>query len=177
MRQVILLTGGARSGKSRYALELATPYRKKAYVATAEPVDEEMRQRIARHRQERPASFLTIEAPFELGEAIRSLPGDIEVAVVDCLTVWLGNLMHRRGTEDAEFPEIETFLAAIQSVACDLIIVTNEVGMGIVPHNRMAREFRDLSGELNRKMAHIADQVILVVSGIPVQIKEGGSTG
>ncbi len=176
MRQMILVTGGVRSGKSSHALELAALYGRKAFIATAQCLDEEMRYRIDRHRKERPDSFLTIEEPVDLAEAIRALPEVIEVAVVDCLTVWLGNLMHLRGADGSDILEIKTFLDVIQNVSCDLIIVTNEVGMGIVPQNKMARKFRDLSGELNRKVAHVADQVILVVSGIRINIKDERTT-
>lgn len=175
MGKATLITGGGRSGKSRHALELAGCYKRKAFVATAEPLDEEMRRRIAAHRKMRGASFLTVEEPVDLAGAIASLPDDVEVAVVDCLTVWLGNLTHRHGTNSSGFGEVDAFLDVLKGPPCDLIIVTNEVGMGIIPHNPMARQFRDMAGALNQEVARLAERVILMVSGIPLTVKE--STG
>lgn len=173
MRRVVVITGGARSGKSRYALDLARRRDgKKAFVATAEPTDDEMRERIRRHREARGESFTTVEEPLELGPAIRSLPAGTEVAVVDCLTVWLGNLMHRRPSGDAGLPQVASFLEAVRDPPCDLVIVTNEVGMGIVPDNEAARRFRDLAGALNQEIAALADRVVLMVSGVPVVVKD-----
>jgi len=131
-----------------------------------------MQDRIARHQAERAGSFVTVEAPVHLGEAIRSLPGDVEAAVVDCLTVWLGNLMHYYGEDEAGLGErVEDLLAALQEPPCDLVVVTNELGMGIVPDNELARRFRDLAGWLNQDVAALADEVVLVVSGIPLSLK------
>ncbi|RPJ54530.1 MAG: bifunctional adenosylcobinamide kinase/adenosylcobinamide-phosphate guanylyltransferase [Acidobacteria bacterium] len=173
MRKVTLITGGARSGKSRHALVLAqaNPGRR-AFVATAEPLDEEMLERIRRHREDRDPSFLTIEEPVDLGKALRSLPADVEVAVIDCLTVWLGNLMHCRRDEAGEPPELRELFALLAAPPCDLIIVTNEVGMGIVPGEAVARRFRDLAGRINQEVAKRADVVILMVSGIPIIVKQ-----
>ncbi len=174
---IALVTGGARSGKSRHALELASAYRRKAFVATAQPIDDEMRQRIDVHRQERDASFVTVEEPLDVASAIAELPASIEVAVIDCLTVWLGNLLHVAETGgDAgqdlsrlgSFAQIQGFLELLdQRPAVDLIVVTNEVGMGIVPASPLGRVFRDLAGSLNQAVATRADQVVLMVSGIP----------
>ena len=172
MKHIVFITGGGRSGKSRYALQLASQYDKKAFIATAEPIDEEMQERIARHRRERGESFITIEEPLDLAGAVGSLPPEIDVAVIDCLTVWLGNLMHRREVENQEFPELSAFIDALKDPPCDLIIIANEVGMGIIPHNEMARRFRDLAGGLNQKVAGLASRVVLMVSGIPLAVKE-----
>jgi len=166
------VTGGARSGKSRYALARVEPYRRRAFIATAEAIDEEMRDRIARHQAERADSFMTVEAPTHLGEAIRSLPGEVEAAVVDCLTVWLGNLMHHFGEDEERLgAEVESLLEAVKAAPCDLVIVTNELGLGIVPDNELARRFRDLAGWLNQDVAGLADEVVLVVSGLPLFLK------
>ncbi len=174
MNKITLVTGGARSGKSSYALQAAVSHRgPRVFVATAIAFDEEMSERIARHKKERADAFATIEEAVDLAGAMNALPPDTEVAVVDCLTVWLGNLFHS-GTvrEDSDtVPEIEMFLETVKTASCDLIIVTNEVGMGIVPENPMARRFRDMAGRLNRDVAVAADEVILLVSGIPVAIK------
>jgi len=173
MRKVTLITGGARSGKSRHALVLAQAHSgKRAFVASAEPCDEEMRERIRRHREERDPSFLTIEEPLDLAKALRSLPGDVEIAVIDCLTVWLGNVMHCRGHEAGEPPELHELFALLAAPPCDLVIVTNEVGMGIVPGEPLARRFRDLAGRINQEVARRADVVILMVSGIPIIVKQ-----
>jgi adenosylcobinamide kinase/adenosylcobinamide-phosphate guanylyltransferase len=167
-----MLTGGARSGKSRRALELARARDgRKAFIATAEVTDEEMRARIERHKLERGPDFDTVEAPLDLAGALRTLPPDTAVAVVDCLTVWVGNLMHHRGAEAEEYAEIGEFLAAIEAPPCDLIVVTNELGMSIIPANAMARRFRDLAGRLNQEVARRADRAVLMVSGLPLQLK------
>jgi adenosylcobinamide kinase/adenosylcobinamide-phosphate guanylyltransferase len=176
MNKVIFVTGGARSGKSRYALSLAEKYRgKRAFIATAEPSDDEMKERIGLHRKERGRRFVTYEEPVDPGRTVESLPSDVEVAVVDCLTVWIGNLMYY-GKEfvDDSCPEIARFLALPGNAACDLVIVSNELGMGIVPDNEAARRYRDLCGRLNQSVAERSDSVILMVSGIPLTLKGGG---
>lgn len=173
MSRVILVTGGGRSGKSRYALERAMTYEKRVFVATAEPSDDEMRERIARHKQERGDSFVTVEAPIDLAPALeREATKDIDVALVDCLTVWTGNLMHFRHITDTNTPQVEALIAFLNQPPCDIILVTNEVGMGIIPENAMSRKFRDIAGRLNQTIAELADEVVLVVSGIPVRIKK-----
>ena len=169
--RVTLITGGARSGKSRHALERAGRYDSAAFIATSIPSDDEMRQRIENHKKERDESFATIEEPVDLANAVASLPGGTKAAVIDCLTTWLGNLMHNQPNRES-FPEVNAFLKAIEAPPCDLIIVTNEVGMGIVPDNPMARRFRDIAGNINQKTAALADEVILMVRGIPTVIKE-----
>jgi adenosylcobinamide kinase/adenosylcobinamide-phosphate guanylyltransferase len=154
------------------ALEIASKYQSKAFIATAEPIDGEMDARIAAHRKERGDSFITVEEPVELAEAIRTLPDAIEVAVVDCLTVWLGNLMYRFEDEAERSAQIAAFLDVLQSPPCSVVIVTNEVGMGIVPADAITREYRDLAGGLNQKVSAVADQVIFMVSGLPLILKD-----
>ena len=171
-RRVVLVTGGGRSGKSRYALERAALYAgRKAFVATAEALDAEMRARIAEHRRARGPRFDTLEAPLDLAGALRRIPPGTAVAVVDCLTVWLGNLMHHHGEGPQSYPETEAFVRALGRPPCDLLVVSNEVGLGIIPDNPMARRFRDLAGWLNQEVARAADEVVLVVSGVPMTIK------
>jgi adenosylcobinamide kinase/adenosylcobinamide-phosphate guanylyltransferase len=189
MHRVTLVTGGARSGKSRYAVELAKGFRNRYFIAAAEITDEEMERRIALHRAERGDTFHTVEEPVNLAKALRSLPGDAGIVVVDCLTVWLGNLMHR-GFEGETLPtEATSFLDAIKSPPTEIILVTNEVGMGLVPETPMGRVFRDIAGRMNQEVARIADRVILMVSGLPIVLKQntggqrierprgGGNTG
>ncbi|MGA3187492.1 MAG: bifunctional adenosylcobinamide kinase/adenosylcobinamide-phosphate guanylyltransferase [Bryobacteraceae bacterium] len=163
---VILIGGGARSGKSRYALEKARAIDgTRAFVATAQPFDKEMTTRIDRHRAERGAEFITIEEPLDLAAAVAH-PHD--VILVDCLTLWLSNLMFADKNVDLE---TRTLLAASQASAGTLIFVTNEVGAGIVPDNAIAREFRDRAGILNQRIAAIAHEVYWMVFGQPLRVK------
>lgn len=171
----ILITGGARCGKSALALRIAEEnYTARAFVATAVETDAEMRERVSRHRLERGNRFETIEEPFEPHRVLSSLPRSTQVAVLDCLTVWLGNLYHRfDGREDRVLAEVDLFLSRLDAVSCDLILVTNEVGWGIVPENGLARSFRDMAGYLNRKVAEGSEHVYLVCAGIPLALKGG----
>jgi adenosylcobinamide kinase / adenosylcobinamide-phosphate guanylyltransferase len=174
--ELILLTGGARSGKSRHALDLAAGRAgPRGFVATAEPFDDEMRERIAAHRLERAPEYVTVEAPLALAPALTAAVADhgLAVAVVDCLTVWLGNLLHHRDLQDAHtpLPEVDALLTLLDHPPCDLILVTNELGMGIVPENPLARAFRDRAGWLNQEVARRAHYVTLLVSGCPLPVK------
>ena len=171
MPQVILVTGGARSGKSRYAMELALEYEKRVFIATAQVTDGEMKERIERHRRERGDLFATVEEPLDLAGAIGSLPSDTGVALVDCLTVWLGNLFHHLGEVDLEYPAIRDFLKILEEPPFPLILVTNEVGMGLVPPDALSRRFRDLAGLLNQEVARRAHRVVFTLCGIPMVIK------
>ena len=168
-----LLTGGSRSGKSRFAQTAAIPFPRRTFIATAVGCDEEMIMRIARHQKERGADFRTVEAPIRLADAVRSAGPDSDVIVVDCLTVWTSNLLYERERGVRPDEEIGRLLDILRSPPCDMFIVTNEVGMGIVPDNAIAREFRDLAGQLNQRVAAIADKVILMVSGLPLYLKGG----
>lgn len=173
MNRVIYISGGCRSGKSRYAEtranEFAAP---RAYIATAEIFDGEMRERVRLHREQRGNAFHTVEAPIRLAEALRSLPAATNVALVDCLTVWLGNLMHHRGEDFSEdCQEIHALLELLQDPPCSIILVSNELGMGIVPENALARRFRDVAGRLNQRVAAVASEAFVTVSGIPLQLK------
>jgi len=171
VKKVTLVTGGGRSGKSGHALALASAYARRAFIATALPSDDEMLARIACHRRDRPASFVTIEEPMDLAGAVRSVPTGAEVAVIDCLTLWLSNLMCAPDAPEEEFPQVAEFLALLEDPPCDLVIVTNEVGMGIIPANPLARRFRDMAGRLNQQVARRAGAVVLMVSGIPLSLK------
>ena len=172
MPEVIYVTGGARSGKSSYALRLAEPYERRVFLATAEAFDGEMQRRIDKHREEREGQFVTVEEPLFIDRAIRDLPDGIGVVLLDCLTVWLGNMMHHLGDESAINDRIDALLEVLETPPCDIILVSNEVGMGIVPENAMAREFRDLAGTLNRKVAERATQAYLLCSGLPLVLNK-----
>lgn len=168
---VLLVTGGSRSGKTAYSLQRAMEHEKRVYIATAEPFDDEMQNRIAMHREERGNNFQTLEEPVDLAEAIGRIPPGTDVALIDCLTVWLGNLMHKRGEQDYPRPEITTLLNVLKNPPCNLIIVTNEVGSGIIPHEALTRTYRDHAGWLNQDVARHADEVVLVACGLPLVLK------
>lgn len=161
--------GGARSGKTSYALAKAaeTPAERRVMIATAQALDEEMAARIARHRLERGDDWLTVEAPLALAEAVGDLrPGD--VAVIDCLTLWLSNLL----LGDIEVrPAVDELCTALKASSASVIVVTNEVGQGIVPDNTLARRFRDEAGWMHQAIAAAADRAVLVVAGLPVILK------
>jgi adenosylcobinamide kinase / adenosylcobinamide-phosphate guanylyltransferase len=175
MKKIIFITGGARSGKSSFALKEASgmPGRK-AYVATAEALDEEMRKRIEGHRKQRGKEWETFEEPLAIAEVIRKIRGEYGTVILDCLTLWLSNIMHANLDIEAE---IERLISTLPSHQISIFIVSNEVGMGIVPENEMARKFRDMAGTLNRRVAEVADEVYLVVAGITLKIKGTHDTG
>jgi adenosylcobinamide kinase/adenosylcobinamide-phosphate guanylyltransferase len=165
---VILIGGGARSGKSRYALEKARAIEgTRAFLATAQHSDEEMTARIHRHQSERGEEFSTIEEPLELAHAIAE--ANFDVMIVDCLTLWLSNIMYANRNCDAE---TDALIDASQSATRTLIFVTNEVGSGIVPtDNALSREFRDRAGILNQRIAAIAQEVYWMVFGQALRVK------
>lgn len=164
----ILVLGGARSGKSRHAQGLAEAMRtKRLFIATAQAFDDEMRERIARHRADRDASWTTAEAPRDLPGAIRTHATGEVVVLVDCLTLWLSNLLLDGADLDAAS---EQLAAALAEADAPVILVSNEVGFGIVPDNALGRQFRDAAGRLNQRLAASCDATDLVVAGIPLRI-------
>jgi len=169
--EVILVTGGSRSGKTAFALELARRHTRRVYLATAQALDEEMAARIQRHRAERDGAFETLEEPFDPATTLRRLPAGTETVLMDCLTVWLGNLMHRYGPQPKPYAEVGAFLAALEKPPCELIIVTNEIGSGIIPADAATRCFRDHAGWLNQDVGRLADRVYLVACGLPLTLK------
>ncbi|WP_320128043.1 bifunctional adenosylcobinamide kinase/adenosylcobinamide-phosphate guanylyltransferase [uncultured Sphaerochaeta sp.] len=174
-RQVSLIIGGGRSGKSSYAQDYALRSCKgtisRAYIATAEAIDEEMRSRIAAHQADRADRFITVEEPLEIARAIASLPASVNVVVVDCLTVWMGNLLFHKGLSQDRFPQMDELVALLKDPPFDILLVTNETGLGIIPSDAESRKFRDLAGWMNQDIARVAKNVILLVAGIPVAIK------
>ncbi len=168
---IILILGGAKSGKSRVAIELAKKLgHKRAFLATALPCDEEMREKIEKHKSQRDSSWTTYEEPLEVSSILLALREKYDVIVIDCLTLWLNNLLLEgknfgRYCEDLIEKLIET------GKNCHVVIVSNEVGLGIVPETPLGRKFRDYAGYLNQKVAQISDKVYFVISGIPMKIK------
>src|SRR5437867_1483277 len=164
--RITLITGGARSGKTRYALEGADGTEPWTYIATAELLDDEMRAKAARHQQERGGRWRTIEEPFEVASRLRELRGFV---VVDCLTVWLSNWMLRDETQLEQ--QIDSLCSALRAADCQIRAITNEVGSSIVPEHPLARRFRDWSGVMNQRVARTASSVYLMVCGIPIRVK------
>ena len=172
-----LVLGGARSGKSRYAQSLCLNSPEVFYVATArsDDADEEMDSRIARHRQNRPAHWKIIEEPLEIAEQIRKTVSTDSIVLVDCVTVWLSNLMWEFRAEPEEALE-KIVLGKVEDFArvaseSNVVAVSNEVGGGIVPDNRLGRSFRDLQGFTNQILAREAERVVLIVAGLPLTLK------
>lgn len=166
-RRLTLVLGGARSGKSRHAEALVrrhpAPW---LYIATAQALDEEMADRIALHRRQRGEGWLTVEAPLDLAGAIASAAA--RPTLVDCLTLWLSNHLLAGSDLDAES---ERLAGALAAAGGPTVLVANEVGLGIVPDNALARRFRDAAGRLNQRIAAIADSVVLMVAGLPLEVK------
>ena len=168
----ILVLGGCRSGKSGHALQLAQSLgKKRTFVATCVPRDAEMQQRVDRHQLERDASWTTLEVPTELAEAIRTHSPSAEVMLVDCLTLWLSNLLMETAAVGRIRERFADLADAVQAAPNPVILVSNEVGAGIVPENPLARKYRDLAGWANQSMAAVCDRVVWTVAGIPVTIK------
>lgn len=164
-----LVLGGARSGKSRHAQALAEASGGRlVFVATAQAFDDEMSARIARHRADRDARWLTVEESIDLAAAIRRMDAPGTIMVVDCLTLWASNLLL---SDKALDPQLAMLLAAIRSARGRLIIVSNEVGLGIVPDNALARKFRDMAGTINQRVAAVVDHVHFIAAGLALTMK------
>lgn len=182
MAGLTLILGGARSGKSRHAEQLAGQRSSVLYVATGQALDEEMAARIAAHQAGRPASWRTLEAPTQVAAAIAGSPGRFEVVLLDCITLLANNLFAGSDTEDptalqsaeaALMVEIEALLDTRRDSAADWIVVSNELGLGLVPPNPLGRAYRDALGRANQRLAQAADRVLLMVAGLPMALKGG----
>ena len=175
MGKLILVLGGARSGKSAFAEELAKDHKRVAYIATALVADDEMRRRVAFHRKRRPRTWVTYEANAKLDSVIRKAAKAATLVLVDCMTLYLSNTMMtasgRQHSHEAIFKDVEGICKASRSVGADVVVVSNEIGMGIVPDTPLGRKFRDLQGCANQTIARAADEVYLIVAGIPQRIK------
>jgi len=165
-----LITGGGRSGKSRYALKLAEKARAPFYIATGWAGDEEMARRIEKHKKERSPRWTAIEERFELAGAVLSaVKQGADFIVVDCLTLWTSNMLFDRKDEFEN--KLQELIAAIPDIKVPLVFVSNEVGSGIVPGDPLSREFRDFAGIVNQRVAAAVENVVLTVAGIPLKIK------
>ncbi|MEN2494382.1 MAG: Bifunctional adenosylcobalamin biosynthesis protein CobP [Hyphomicrobiaceae bacterium hypho_1] len=169
--KTFLILGGTRSGKTRYAMKLTERYPHRVYIATAKALDDEMRDRIHHHQATRDQTWTTIEEPICLAKTIRKIQKYENTAIlVDCLTLWLSNLLFLNA--DIEL-ETRNLLDSINKTTEQLILVSNEVGLGIVPSNKLARKFRDAQGHLNQNIAATVDYVDFVISGLPLNLKPG----
>ncbi len=174
MNEKVFVIGGCRSGKSKHALDLAQSMagNNKIFIATCTPLDDEMHLRVANHQKERGRTWRTVESPLHLAEAILKSAHTGSVVLVDCLTLWINNLLMEK--EDVQYADekIADLIHAVQTAEGPLVLVSNEVGTGIVPENKLARQYRDLVGSVNQAVARTVDRVDMVVAGIPVTIKE-----
>jgi|UniRef100_A0A7C3SL95 adenosylcobinamide kinase/adenosylcobinamide-phosphate guanylyltransferase len=176
--RLALILGGAKSGKSRLALRLAEAQPlPRLYVATAEPGDAEMAARIAQHQQARGPAWETWEIPLELAAAIKRAQNHYRVILIDCLTLWVSNLLMTEPAEAGLEAACQGVLQAASQTGVPLIFVSNEVGWGIVPDNPLARRFRDVAGELHQRLAAAADLVMLTIAGLPMVLKSPRQKG
>jgi adenosylcobinamide kinase/adenosylcobinamide-phosphate guanylyltransferase len=172
MKRTILVIGGCRSGKSSHALNLANQIAgQKIFIATCTPHDKEMEERVLLHKKQRNRAWTTLEVPVHLPEEISKNSQKENVILVDCLTLWISNLMLENNDQENTDGHIRKLVRSLEEAQCPIILVSNEVGTGIVPENRLARQFRDIAGFTNQKVAACADKVIWMVAGIPVGVK------
>lgn len=181
-----LVVGGCKSGKSRYALKLAekisvgaspasespAPAAIKIFVATSVPTDSEMTERVIAHKKERGENWLTIEEPIFLSEVIKEYSKQADLILIDCLTLWISNLLYKDYNKEKIFKCIQELVKSIKNAESPIILVSNEVGSGIVPENKLARQFRDIAGITNQEIAAAVTNVVWTIAGIPVKIKE-----
>ncbi|GJL53334.1 MAG: adenosylcobinamide kinase/adenosylcobinamide phosphate guanyltransferase [Nitrospirales bacterium] len=169
--ELILILGGARSGKSDFALTFTRTMKPRAFLATAEPLDHEMALRIRKHQRSRRGTWDTVEIPVHMSQWFHAKGKAYQSVVVDCLTLWLSNILGDT-VQRKKFPSLlKEFLTSVRRVPGRVIVISNEVGLGIVPGDPLTREFRDRAGRMNQQVAAAADKVYFVASGIPLQLK------
>ena len=172
MASSLFVLGGARSGKSRFVVDSHRSDRRVSFVATAQAGDDDMAARIARHRAERPPHWRTIEEPYDLVPCLRTCSSEADVLIVDCLTLWVSNLMLRGDDEEWIVKQSDDLAAFLSLRASNVTLVSNEVGEGVHPPTAEGRRFRDVLGRVNQRVAAAADRVVLMVAGLPLCVKE-----
>ncbi|MFN6991442.1 MAG: bifunctional adenosylcobinamide kinase/adenosylcobinamide-phosphate guanylyltransferase [Fervidobacterium sp.] len=165
---MILITGGIKSGKSNFALQMAKNFKRRAFLATGVAFDEEMKTRIEKHKQERGSDFQTYEEPVEVPKVLKVIENEYDVVVFDCLTTYLGNLMYYN-LEVQSY--IDDLISTLSTLKCEAIIITNETGWGIIPDNQLARQYVEMLGKINSKIANLSKEVYVMISGIGVKLK------
>lgn len=170
-KNITFILGGARSGKSEYALKLASKAKKVAFIATCEALDEEMESRIRKHKSSRPKHWTSLEEPLAVAGAINKCSGENDLILIDCLTLLVTNLLLKDKTMEEIESEMYSIIRALKKHKGSSVVVSNEVGLGIVPDNKLGRQFRDIAGMVNKIAAQEADRVFFMVSGIPWRIK------
>lgn len=168
--KIIFILGGARSGKSEFACKLVKKEKNVIFIATAEANDSEMEEKIKKHKRQRPQHWITCEEPVDADVCLQKYNDCKNTIIVDCLTLWVSNILMKYKCKPAR-KKIKSFMDVLNSMRCDVIIVSNEVGMGIVPDNFISRLYRDILGELNLNVAKIADEVYYLIAGVPLKIK------
>lgn len=171
MGKITFIVGGTRSGKSAFALKTAAGAKKVAFIATCEPKDSEMKRRVSLHINSRPRNWKTFEAPHDADIVLKKVGADFDCIIIDCLTLMVSNMMIGGFKEAAIKNKISGLLEVLKKIKSASIIVSNEVGLGIVPENKLARDFRDIAGRINQVVAGESDSVFFTVSGIPWRIK------
>jgi len=172
-KNVTFVIGGCRSGKSSFALDRANEIEgnNKYFIATSVPKDSEMENRVENHQNERGEDWITIEEPVYVHEKINQCSKKACVIIVDCLTLWVSNLMYHSYDQEGTIEAIQLLEKSLEQCECPVFLVSNEVGCGVVPENKLARQFRDFAGLVNQRMARAADSVVMTIAGIDVQIK------
>ncbi|MEW6101827.1 MAG: bifunctional adenosylcobinamide kinase/adenosylcobinamide-phosphate guanylyltransferase [Candidatus Omnitrophota bacterium] len=172
MGKITFIFGGARSGKSSFSVKIAKA-RRVAFIATCEPRDCEMKKRITSHQNSRPSFWKTFEEPLNVAALIRKISGEYDLILIDCITLLLCNLLLKRFSEEKIEKEILGIISALKKGKVDSVLISNEVGMGIVPRNKLSREFRDIQGRANQIIAKESSKVYFMLAGIPLRIKGG----
>jgi len=172
MGKIILILGGARSGKSMYALRLAKKYKKVGFIATCQALDKEMRERILKHQKTRPKNFKTFEEFKDPLSLLNRIKKDFDCIIIDCLTLLVSNLILDGYKENEVLKNISNLLGALKKASAESIIVSNETGLGIVPAHKLGRDFRDIIGRVNQLVAKDADEVFFIVAGLAMTIKK-----
>ncbi|MGQ9631183.1 MAG: bifunctional adenosylcobinamide kinase/adenosylcobinamide-phosphate guanylyltransferase [bacterium] len=174
LSRIVFITGGCRSGKSGYGIRLAESFPRRVFLATAQALDPEMEERIRRHRASRGPGWRTVEEPYDLAGALEGIGEGDEVVLIDCITLWLSNLLLKFEEDEAKiWDAVGRLLEVLREGRRNVIIISNEVGMGIVPDNPLARRFRDIAGGVNQMLAGVADEVVVMFAGLPIILKGG----